>query len=253
MVKELPMLRQFFRKYQTPLIFIGGGLLVFAGWILLSNFHFADEGVTDASLTTGLHSQNGSTNQQRPEALLSKPAKKDSSLLPAQQHLDTTPTFLSQTDQKIYEMGKRLAATGPWTTATEEQYRIERAKILTEGMDSLSALKYLQELKEHHKSIAEYAERAVREHPNNVEVLLDWAFYLDVGSDERNAVYHRVLELDTNSANALNRLGMSVAYDDPHTAIEYLTKVEGLQDPEVKTSYSRLALAYQDSANMTRQ
>ena len=185
------MFCQLFRRYQTLLISIGGGLLVLGGWFLLSNFQLGD------------------------------------------------------TEQKIYEMGKRLAANGPWTAATEEQYRIERAKILTKGMDSLSALKHLQKLKEHHKSIAEYAERAVREHPNNVEALLDWAFYLDIGSDESTAVYRRVLELDPNSAEALNHLGMSVAYDDPHTAIEYFTKVEELQNPEVGTYYSSLAIAYQ--------
>lgn len=235
------MLRQFFQKYQIPLILIGIGLLVLAGWLWLSTPQPTPKAVDGTASQTSTSRQNSETEQ------LSKPFR---SSLPPPRHLHSsaprqplpfTRPLSDEEARKIEEMTVRLITNGPFT---EEQYRIEHAKVLTEGLDSLSAVKLLERLGEHHKSIAEYAQRAYAENPNNSEAVLMWADTLE-SQEEQIAAYYRVLELDPNSAPALHSLGTILRRNHPHTAIEYLTKVEHLQYPLAPTPYSRLAFAYE--------
>lgn len=235
------MLRHFFQQHQTPLILIGIGLLVLAGWLWLSPPQptpKAADVTTPQTPTSRQESETGSLPKPLKRSLL--PQRHSHSSHPGQPVPFTRP--LSDTEaRKIEEMTIRLMATGLFT---EEQYRMERAKVLTEGMNSLSAVKLLERLGEHHKPIAEYTKKAYADNPNNPEALLFWSSTLG-SREEKNAVYRRVLEIDPNSATALLLLGRNLRREDPHAAIEYLTKVERLQDPLAPTPYSRLAFAYE--------
>lgn len=235
------MLHPFFQKHQILLLLIGIGLLVLAGWLWLSTPQPTPKAV-DGTVPQMPTSRQGSETGNLSKSLKrSPPPQRQSHSRSPGQPLPFTRPLSDEEARKIEEMTARLMANGPFT---EEQYRIERAKVLTEGLDSLSAVKLLERLGEHHKSIAEYAKKAYADNPNNPETLLYWSSTLE-SQEEKNAVYRRVLEIDPNSATALLRLGRNLAADNPHAAIEYLTKVEHLQNPLAPTPYTDLALAYQ--------
>ncbi|MYB96364.1 hypothetical protein F4054_09110 [Candidatus Poribacteria bacterium] len=235
------MLHQFFQKHQTLLILIGAGLLALGGWLWISTPRLTPKAPDNIVSQTPIGEQDSKIGSL-PKSLknTARPQQRSRSNLPRQPVPFTRP-LSDKEARKIEAMTVRLMESGPFT---EEQYRIERARVLTEDMDSLSAVKLLERLGEHHKSIAEYAKRAYADNPNNPEALLYWSTTLE-SKDEKNAVYHRVLEIDPNSATALLRLGRNLAYDDPHTAIEHLTKVEEMQHPLAPTPYHRFARAYE--------
>ena len=235
------MLHQVFQKHQTLLILIGAGLLALGGWLWISTPRQMPKVPGNTVSQTPISEQDSEIGSL-PKSLnnTARPQQQSRSNLPRQPVLFTRP-LSDEEARKIEAMTIRLMESGPFT---DEQYRIERAKVLTEGMDSLSAVKLLERLGEHHKSIAEYARKAYADNPNNSEAALMWADTLK-NRDEQISAYRRVLELDPNSAGALHSLGTILRRDDPHLAIEYLTKVERLQHPFAPVPYSRLAFAYE--------
>ena len=235
------MLHQFFQKHQTLLILIGAGLLALGGWLWISTPRLTPKVPNNTVSQTPIGEQDSEINSlPKPLNNTARPQRQSRSNLPRQPVPFTRP-LSDEEVRKIEGMTVRLMENGRFT---EEQYRRERAKVLTEGMDSLSAVKLLERLGEHHESIAEYARKAYADNPNNPEAVLIWADTLE-SREEQITAYRRVLELDPNSAGALHSLGRLLTIDDPYTAIEYLTKVEWLQHPLVSVPYSSLAFAYE--------
>ena len=235
------MLHQFFQKHQTLLILIGAGLLALGGWLWISTPRLTPKVPNNTVSQTPISEQDSEIDSlPKPLNNAARPQRQSRSNLPRQPVPFTRP-LSDEEVRKIEGMTVRLMENGRFT---EEQYRRERAKVLTEGMDSLSAVKLLERLGEHHESIAEYARKAYADNPNNPEAVLIWADTLE-SREEQITAYRRVIELDPNSVRALHSLGTILRKDDPYTAIEYLTKVEHLQDPSAPVPYSRLAFAYE--------
>lgn len=157
-------------------------------------------------------------------------------------HLTTPHEPISDdTYQKILQMVNHLRNIGTFTT---ERYNREAAIIMTEGMDYITAAEYILKYGEDREYAYELTKKALAENPNDVKALLHIGNYIE-NEDEKITLYRRVLELDPNSGSALSRLGRQLASDDPHAAIEYLNRLEQLQDSPIPTPYTSLALAYE--------
>ena len=127
----------------------------------------------------------------------------------------------------------RLAALDGLSSSKAQEKGIE---ILTEGMDALSAAKYLRALNGFYgiydDAIREYVDRAVSENPDSFEALLLWSQLRRPEQDaEREAGFRKLLKMDPNSVDALVGLGTVLHLNDrPEEALEYLQKAS-LLDP----------------------
>ena len=151
----------------------------------------------------------------------------------------------------------------PYSKAKEKEI-----EILTEGMDALSAAKYLRALNGsygiYHSAVREYVDRAVAENPDSFEALLLWCqLRPPEQAAEREAGFRKLLEMNPNSVEALVGLGTRLAFDGrPEEAIGYLQKAS-LLDPERPPStlgltyeelgeYDKALVALKKSYKMTR-
>ena len=142
--------------------------------------------------------------------------------------------------KRIVELYDRLSSEG-----IEVQYgpHPEEVAILTEGMDALSAAKYLKEL-HYYEYALKYAEKALAEDPNSLEALLLRTQLLPSGrEDEREAGFRKALEMDPNCVDALIGLASIVKYRNPQEAISYYRKVLEI-DPSHKYLYYFIGECY---------
>ena len=103
-------------------------------------------------------------------------------------------------------------------------------EILTEGMDTLHAARYLKALG-YFDYAREYAERVLAENPGSFEGLLLWSQLRPPDQEaEREAGFRKLLEMNPNSVEALVELGAVLAPYQPLEAIQYLQKANRI-DP----------------------
>ncbi len=232
------MLRQFFLRYQTSLILLFATLLALSSGVWFSTRLMRSKAVDSISISKDSDYQT--TEPVEPVKSNPLPHRHQQPDFSGRAVLFTRP-LSEEESKKIEKLKVRLMENGQFT---EAQYYSARARVLTEGLDSLSAAKLLESLGEHPISIAEYAAKAYADTPNNPEAVLIWADTLR-RREEQISAYLRVLELDPNSARALHALGTIFRNDAPHKAIEYFARVESLKDPLAPVPYSKLAFAYE--------
>ena len=140
----------------------------------------------------------------------------------------------------------RLAALDGLSSSKAQEKGIE---ILTEGMDALSAAKYLKALNGFYgiydDAIREYVDRAVSENPDSFEALLLWSQLRPPEQNaEREAGFRKLLKMDPNSVDALVGLGTVLHLNDlPEEAPEYLQKAVELR-PRESGAHVTLAMCY---------
>ncbi len=118
----------------------------------------------------------------------------------------------------------------------------EEIDILVEGMDNLSAAKYLKALV-FNDYAREYADKALAENPDDFETLFIWTRLRSSNEDaDRVAGYRKLLEMDPNFVPALVGLGSKLKEESPEEAIELLQKANSLDPSE---GLYQLAWAYQ--------
>ena len=117
----------------------------------------------------------------------------------------------------------------------------EEVDILVEGLDALSAAKFLKTLGGYAAYAREYADKALAENPDDFETLLVWT-KLRVDDEEREYGYRRLLEMAPNSITVLTGLGCLLANDAPEEAIEHLEKANSL---DATAGLYELGWAYQ--------
>ena len=117
----------------------------------------------------------------------------------------------------------------------------EEVDILADGLDALSAAKFLKALGGYAAYAREYADKALAANPDDFETLLVWT-KLRVDDEEREDGYRRLLEMAPNSITVLTGLGALLANDAPEEAIEYLEKANSL---DATAGLYELGWAYQ--------
>ena len=117
-------------------------------------------------------------------------------------------------------------------------------EILIEGMDTLSAAKYLKTLRLF-DSAFECAERALAENPSSFEALLLRTKLLPSDrEDEREAGFRQLLEMYPSSVEVLAGLGGMLSTSRPYEAIQYLQKAVAV-DPSNSGAYVELGYSYE--------
>ncbi|MCH8290636.1 tetratricopeptide repeat protein, partial [Candidatus Poribacteria bacterium] len=143
------------------------------------------------------------------------------------------PSIPASKEKRILDLYAGL--TGKYRLDGPHPKEIE---ILTEGMDTLDAAKYLRELHMFDDAL-EYAERALIENPESFEALLLRTQLLPSDrQDEREAGLRRLLQMNPNSVEALVGLGATINSSQPSEAIQHLQKAI-----KIAPSYKR-GLAY---------
>jgi Tfp pilus assembly protein PilF len=123
-------------------------------------------------------------------------------------------------------------------------------EILTEGMDTLNAAKYLKALG-YFDYAREYAARALVENPESFEGLLLWSQLRPPDQEaEREAGFRKLLEMNPNSVDALVELGAVLAPYQPLEAIQYLQKANRInplygEGPSRGVGHSELGFCYE--------
>ena len=117
----------------------------------------------------------------------------------------------------------------------------EEVEILVEGMDDLSAARYLRMQGGYDEYVREYAAKALNEDPDNFEVLYIFTQAQDLEAD-RETGFRRLLEMDPNFVPVLSKLGVILARDSPEEAIEYLERANQL---EPDNNLFHLGISYQ--------
>lgn len=123
------------------------------------------------------------------------------------------------------------------------------AQILVEGMDTLSAAKYLVELG-HDTAAQVYIERAVAENPGNFDALL-FKTQQTVDDKEREAGYRQLFEMRPDSVDVLVGLGSVLSYHQPEEAIGYLQKAVA-HSPEHPDALLYLSESYRLEGQLTK-
>ena len=123
------------------------------------------------------------------------------------------------------------------------------AAVLVEGIDTLSAAKYLVKLG-HESAADEYIERAISENPGDFDALL-----LKTQRTEdnigREAGYRYLLEMAPDSVEVLYGLGKVLKDHDPEEAILHLQKAVALS-PENPDAYAQLSKSYRATGQLTK-
>ena len=126
-------------------------------------------------------------------------------------------------------------------------------EILTEGMDTLSAAKYLETLHGHYgdyrEVVGEYAARAVAENPGDFDALL-FKTQRTEDNTEREAGYRYLLEMDPDSVEVLYGLGKVLKSSQPGEAIIHLQKAVAFS-PEHPDAYTQLSKSYRATGQLT--
>ena len=217
------MRHKIFNRRLLTILLILGGLLVIGGYYLFQP------------------GRNRETANFRSQSL---PKLRDQSVppkLPTRIEADhshhPSPVGTSVTGPSLIPADKiaRLEALDNLPYAEAEKKEIE---ILTEGMDVLSAAKYLRALNGsygiYHDAIREYVDRAVAEDPDSFEALLLWCQLRPPDQDaEREAGFRKLLKMNPNSVDALVGLGTVLYLNDrPEEALEYFQQAT-LLDPDL--------------------
>ena len=134
-----------------------------------------------------------------------------------------------------------LYASLPRTKAREKVI-----EVLTEGMDALSAAKYLKTLDGFHGDFRgdayKYADRALAEDSDSFDALF---LKLQLSSDyaEREAGFLRLYEMDPHSFDVVHRLGAVIMRRNPEESLEYLQQAVELR-PRESGAHVTLAMCY---------
>lgn len=240
------MFRQFLRNHRFILFLIGCGLLAIAGYKWLSN----SQPTAPKKMSIGTsHPREQATDKgdRSPESARTTPVRKPSVATRsryAPQGLGP-PEIPAEKRQRISELYDRhspdrdnVNRDADWATTGPPR---EEVDILVEGLDTLSAAKFLKALGGYGKYASEYADKALAENPDDFETLLVWT-KLRFDDEEREYGYRRLLEMDPNSITVLTGLGSLLANDAPEEAIEHLEKANSL-DPAA--GLYQLGRAYQ--------
>ena len=107
----------------------------------------------------------------------------------------------------------------------------EVIEILAEGMDTLSAAKYLRALG-YDEASREYTERALAENPDDFDTLLYYVQHIPYDSAtmgkesyrKKLAGYRQLYEMNPNSVEVLYGLGVVLLWSKPKEAVEHLQK-----------------------------
>lgn len=228
------MFRQFLRNHRFILLLIGCGLLAIAGYKWLSN----SQPTAPKKMSIGTsHPREQATDKgdRSSESARTAPVRKPPVATRsryAPQDLGP-PEIPAEKRQRISELYDRhspdrdnVNRNADWATAGPPR---EEVDILAEGLDPLSAAKFLKALGGYGKYASEYADKALAENPDDFETLLVWT-KLRFDDEEREYGYRRLLEMDPNSITVLTGLGSLLANDAPEEAIEHLEKANSL-DP----------------------
>ena len=240
------MFRQIFRNHRFILLLIGCGLLAIAGYKWLSN----SQPTAPKKMSIGTpnpREQAPDKGDRFPESARTAPARKPPVATRsryAPQRLGP-PEIPAEKRQRISELYDRhspdrdnVNRDADWATAGPPR---EEVDILAEGLDTLSAAKFLKALGGYNKYAREYADKALAENPDDFEALLVWT-QLRVDDEEREYGYRRLLEMDPNSITVLTGLGYLLANDAPEEAIEHLEKANSL---DAAAGLYELGWAYQ--------
>ncbi len=122
----------------------------------------------------------------------------------------------------------------------------EEIAIVTEGMDTLSAARFLIEHSISDYAL-EYAQRAVAENPDSFEAVLLWSQLLNSHeqNEEREAAFRLALEMNPNSIEALFGLGQTLsAGSHPWEAVPYLQQAVNM-DSSASHAYAFLGISYE--------
>ena len=132
----------------------------------------------------------------------------------------------------------------PRTLPSDERNR-QRYEITLEGINTFTAAKYLsQQGARIAQSIGlEYAERAMREHPDSVEAMFIWTQCLP--SEQRIAAYRQLLSKFPNAAFAHENIAYYYYHDedDPAIALAHIRKACQL-DSRIAKKNPLLAMCY---------
>lgn len=123
------------------------------------------------------------------------------------------------------------------------------AAILVEGMDTLSAAKYLVEFG-HDTAAQVYIERAVAEKPGDFDALL-FKTQQTVDAKVREAGYRLLFEMCPDSVDVLVGLGSVLSYHQPEEAIVYLQKAVA-HSPEHPDALLYLSESYRLEGQLTK-
>ena len=127
-------------------------------------------------------------------------------------------------------------------------------EILTEGMDTLSAAKYLETLHGQYGDfdaiVRKYAERAVAENPGDFDALL-FKTQRTEDEQEREAGYRQLYEMNPDSVDVLVGLGERLSYHHPEEAIVHLQKAVALS-PKHANALFYLSASYQAAGQLTK-
>ena len=221
------MLRQCFRDHRFILLLIGCGCLAIAGYKWLSSSQPTTP--KQSSIATPLPREHIAGKRARLlEAARPSPAR----VHPAATRTHYSPPEVpAEKRQRISELYDRhspdrdnVNRDAEWATAGPPR---EEVDILVEGLDTLSAAKFLKALGGYGNYAREYADKALAENPDDFETLLVWT-KLRFDDEAREYGYRRLLEMDPNSITVLTGLGALLANDAPEEAIEHLEKANSL-------------------------
>jgi tetratricopeptide (TPR) repeat protein len=113
--------------------------------------------------------------------------------------------------------------------------RKKRLEILTEGMDALSAAKYLKTLDGFHGDLRgdayEYAERALAEDSDSFDALF-LKTELSLEHAEKVAGFRQLYEMNPHSFDVVHSLGAMLAIRNPEEAVQYLQQAVAMRPKE---------------------
>ena len=119
-------------------------------------------------------------------------------------------------------------------------------EVLTEGMDALSAAKYLKTLHGFYgdlsDAIREYAERALAENPDSFDALFIKS-QLSLDDAEREAGFRRLYEMNPHSYDTVYELGSILVIRNSEEAVEYFQQAVAMR-PREADAYLGLANSY---------
>jgi predicted DNA-binding protein len=124
--------------------------------------------------------------------------------------------------------------------------RAKAIEVLTEGMDALSAAKYLKTLHGFYgdlsDAIREYAERALAENPDSFDALFIKS-QLSSDDAEREAGFRRLYEMNPHSYDTVYELGSILVIRNSEEAVEYFQQAVAMR-PREADAYLGLANSY---------
>ena len=242
------MFRQFLRNHRFILFLIGCGLLAIAGYKWLSN----SQPTAPKKMSIGTsHPREQATDKgdRSSESARTAPVRKPPVATRsryAPQDLGP-PEIPAEKRQRISELYDRhspdrnnVNRDADWATTGPPR---EEVDILAEGLDPLSAAKFLKALGGHDKYAREYADKALAENPDDFDTLLFWTQFRNSDEQTEEIVgYRRLLEMNPDSIPALVGLGRMLARKAPEEAIEVLERANKL-DPSAGLYH--LGISYQ--------